>query len=155
MDFEPDFIAEDKYWAFGLFAKKDGTIDWKLLKQSMEDLQYFIAAISLKTADGEYYARLCQSCGYKWIFENTENSSEDVSEYFKDFIEGSVFQQFAEQALKIITRGFDNLAQVVASTPDEFKKNGVDIEKVKDILSVSASILRKTANAFEHPVQKK
>ena len=27
MDFEPEFIVEDKYWTFGMFAKKDGTIN--------------------------------------------------------------------------------------------------------------------------------
>ena len=154
MNFEPEFIVEDKYWAFGTFAKKDGTIDYAQLKQDLETLGTCIAAISLETEDGEYFARLSQRIGYKWIFENSKDINDDPSEHFEDFISGSVFEKFAEHAPEIIKRGFDTLATTLETSPDEFKANGINLGRIKNLTSISASIIKKVDNAFAHPILK-
>lgn len=154
MDFEPEFIVEDTYWCFGVFAKKNGTIDYNQLKKDLEQIEYYIAAIDLKTANGDYFGRLCQKCGYRWILENIDDSNDDCSECFNDFVKGSVFEQFTEQALILIQRGFNALSNILKTTPDELRKNGIDVEQVENIVSMSNAIIKKTSMAFEHPVQK-
>lgn len=155
MDFEPENIVEDKYWTFGMFAKKDGTIDYKQLLDDLRTMSVCIAAISLETADGIYYARLVQKLGYRWIFENTKNPSDNPVEYFKDFTSGSVFENFAENVPQIMKRGFDALENILKTNPEEFKKNGINEGQIKNLISISASILKKTDEAFSKPVLKR
>ena len=154
MNFEQENIVEANCWTFGMFAKKNGNVDYKQLKEDLKQIEYYIAAISLETVDGEYFARLSQSFGYKWLFENLKNDKEDCSKIFKDFTSGSVFERFSEHAPEVIKRGFDTLFNILKTSPEKFKENGIDQSKIESLVGMAPAILKKVDSAFSRPILK-
>lgn len=149
MDFEPENIVDEHYWSFGSFVSRDGKVDYKKLREDLEQIEYYLAAIVLETVDGEFFARLCQDVGYKWIFE-VPRTVVDRRKCFEDFINGSVFKKFQDFAPEKIRRGFEALEELFENHREELERNSVDVELVENLISISKPILNKMDYAFDH-----
>ena len=127
-----DSVDEKKiqYYCFGSeFLQKDGSIDYKALKDELEEHKYFLAAMMFDTEEvSKLFVRLLPFTPARWIFECEDY---DVTEEdFKKLCETEFFKKFAAVLPKKIQMGLAALGNLDKAELSKFSIKPSETEKI-------------------------
>ena len=148
MDFKN--IKNDKYYCFGSRFYNNGSIDYKELRDELEEAQYYYAAMMFDCDDIGFNLRMQVYSPAQWIFEAEDY---DVTEEdFNNFIQTKQFKRFAEAIPEKVQAAIGALQM---ADEKELQQNGIKKQAVDKITSNSLRIMTIVKAACKQPKMKK
>ena len=132
-------ITNDKYWCFGTgFTKANGRdIDYKVLKNDLEEIKYYYAAMMFDCNDIGFFIRLLPYSPAKCLFESTDDY-EVTKDDFDAFVKSDIFKKFIEVIPEKIQIAIGTLSTV---DKKELQANGIKEQDVDKVIDSSLRIM--------------